>query len=180
MMSSQKLIKKMNNSIRVLNKFTIRSCKHFSSRPGRPGSSGLGKGVDLLADVNVDKRRLGIRGYTDKLFMVNETQVNQSVLLFSYHHLLWNAKTVDEITIENLSVFTLIYPTIEILLIGCGHGLTAPFNPSIVKHFRSKGIVIEPTSTISAASSFNILNSEGRNVAAALLTIEPTEPPLPY
>ena len=63
-----------------------------------------------------------------------------------------------------------IYPTIETLFIGCGDKFDRPFPESISKYFREKGIAIEPSDSVSAAGTFNILNGEGRNVAAALLT----------
>jgi len=59
------------------------------------------------------------------------------------------------------------------LFIGCGEVLDQQFPAEIVKHFREKGIVIEASNSVSAASTFNILNGEGRNVAAALLTKKP-------
>jgi NADH dehydrogenase [ubiquinone] 1 alpha subcomplex assembly factor 3 len=51
--------------------------------------------------------------------------------------------------------------------------MPGPLPKEIYDYFRSRGIVIEATSTANAASTFNILNAEGRNVAAALLTAEP-------
>ena len=46
-------------------------------------------------------------------------------------------------------------------------------SPEIVQYFKSKGIYVEATTSNSAASTFNILNAEERNVAAALLTMKP-------
>ena len=39
--------------------------------------------------------------------------------------------------------------------------------------FKQHGIIVEILTTVNAASTFNVLNSEGRNVAAALLTLKP-------
>lgn len=89
------------------------------------------------------------------------------------HFLLWNARSFEDITIKNLSIFPIIYPTIEILFIGCGERYTQALSPDIIKHFRNKGIVIEASSTANAASTFNMLASEGRKVACALLTMQP-------
>ena len=69
-------------------------------------------------------------------------------------------------------MFTLVYPTIEILFIGTGER-TKRVDPEITKYFKSKGIVLEVASTIHAASNFNVLNAEGRNIGAALLTLQP-------
>jgi uncharacterized protein len=44
---------------------------------------------------------------------------------------------------------------------------------SLLEYFKSKGISVEACTTPHAAGSFNILNAEGRNVVAALLTLKP-------
>ena len=54
-----------------------------------------------------------------------------------------------------------------------GENLTKQLPSNIINHMRSQGLVVEVTSTVSAASTFNILNQEGRNVAAAILTCQP-------
>lgn len=79
----------------------------------------------------------------------------------------------EDISLETLFLFPLLFPAMEVVFIGCGSSMPRLLAPEIYQHFRSKGIVIEATNTINAAASFNVLNSEGRNVCAALLTIEP-------
>ena len=44
------------------------------------------------------------------------------------------------------------------------------------EYFRDKGIALEVCATPFAAGVFNQLISEGRQVAAALLTLKPVEP----
>lgn len=133
--------------------------------------SGIGKGVDLFETI--DKQTQVIKGYTDNSFLINNVLVNQSVILFPQTMLLWDARDYDDITIESLSVFATIYPTIEILFIGCGEVMTKRFPKQIYDHYRDRGIVIEACDTKNAAATFNVLVSEGRNVGAALLTIQP-------
>ena len=114
-----------------------------------------------------------IRGYGDTSFQLNEVQVNQSVLVFSKSFLLWNAKTFADVTAENLGVFALMHPTPEVVFIGCGEVQPGRLPPDLVQFFKAKGIVVEASSTVNAAATFNILVAEGRNVAAALLTNQP-------
>lgn len=123
-----------------------------------------------------DKQIVNVRGYGDTSFQINEVQVNQSVLLFRKSFLLWNARTFKDITIESLSIFAMLHPTIEVLFIGCGEVQPSRLPPDLVQHFKVKGIVIEASTSINAAATFNILISEGRNVAAALLTNQPIDP----
>lgn len=125
--------------------------------------------------IEQDNQLISIKGYNEYSFQVNDVLVNQSVILLPKSFLLWNAKKFQDITIESLSIFPLIFPTIEIIFVGCGHRMIQPLPNEVTKYFRSKGIVLELSDSVNAASSFNMLNSEGRNVAAALLTQEPIE-----
>jgi uncharacterized protein len=61
---------------------------------------------------------------------------------------------------------------IEILLLGCGErmGLVPQ---SLRAPLRADGIVIEPMDTGAAARTFNLLLSEDRKVAAALIALGP-------
>lgn len=133
-----------------------------------------GMGFDVLgSDVYGNNDRTAIKALGDRGFLINNVAVGQSVLLFPNSFLAWRARTIMDITIENLEVFTLMFPTIEILFIGCGEKMTFRFPADIQEYFRSKGIIIEAMDTKNAASTFNIMNAEGRNVAAALLTLKP-------
>lgn len=134
----------------------------------------LARGMDdLLAPGPDEVQRPNILGFGDHAFQINNVLVRQSVIVMPDHFLLWNARSFEDITIKNLSIFPIIYPTIEILFIGCGERYTQALSPEIIKHFRNKGIVIEASSTANAASTFNMLASEGRKVACALLTMQP-------
>jgi len=125
-------------------------------------------------DLNISANQgLSILAFGDHCFQVNDILVRHSILLFKDHFLLWNANEFDDITIESLNIFTVLYPTIEILLIGCGEYQPKQIDSKIVQHFKSKGIVIEASHTSNAAATYNILISEERNVAAALLTMKP-------
>ena len=137
-------------------------------------SSGLPKGYDILSDDETSKK-VYIKGYGDNAFQINDYIVPNAVCLLPSSFFIWNCKQYSELTLEHLSLFTVVYPRIEILFIGCGETMPRLLDPKIVNHFRSKGIIVEPMSTKNAASTFNVLNGEGRNIAAALLTIKPLQ-----
>ncbi|PIK54900.1 putative NADH dehydrogenase [Apostichopus japonicus] len=78
---------------------------------------------------------------------------------------------VGDISKESLSLFHLLEPRVEILVIGTGsqwHRL----NPELHKFMRSKGIAMEVQVTPHACSTFNFLVGEGRVVAAGLIPPE--------
>jgi NADH dehydrogenase [ubiquinone] 1 alpha subcomplex assembly factor 3 len=140
-------------------------------------ASGLGKGVSILDEEALDstgKRRIQIKAYGDRVFLVDEILARQSVILMPHSFLLWNARTFEDISIESLAIFPFLFPGIEMLIIGCGKTQPKQLDPDIVRFFRSNGIVVEASNTVNASANFNVLNAEGRNVCAALLTLEPT------
>ncbi len=114
-----------------------------------------------------------VRGLGDSSFMINDIYVRQSVLLLPKSFFLWNAKKFEDISVDSLSLFSMLYPTIEVLFIGCGENQPGPGSVEIIKHFKKKGVVVEFSDTANAASTFNVLVGEGRNVGAALLTNKP-------
>mmetsp|Transcript_42754 Transcript_42754/g.84897 ORF Transcript_42754/g.84897 Transcript_42754/m.84897 type:complete len:171 (-) Transcript_42754:138-650(-) len=144
----------------------------MSMKPLWRWSGSLAPGLDDLLTPSRDEKAMKpiVVKYGDHAFQINNTLVRQSVMLLPNSFLLWNARTFEDITIKSLSVFTTLYPTVEIVFVGCGERMPRPISPEIVKHFRRRGIIIEATSTMNAASTYNILSAEGRNVAAALLT----------
>lgn len=136
------------------------------------------KGYDILGDtLEGEEMRSAIRAFGDRSFKVNNVVVRQSVLLFPHSFLAWNVHRIEDITIDSLAPFTLLYPTIDILFIGCGKTAPSPprLAPEIHQFFREQGIVLEVTTSAHAATTFNILNAEHRHVGAALLTMMPPD-----
>ncbi|MET1415566.1 Mth938-like domain-containing protein [Roseibium sp. HPY-6] len=60
---------------------------------------------------------------------------------------------------------------IEVLLVGTGRDLS-PLTPALKDLFREAGILADPMSTGAAVRTFNVLLSEDRAVAAALLAVD--------
>ena len=109
-----------------------------------------------------------VEGFTSNGFLVNNLELEGSVLCLPRSALLWAPQKVDEVTLGSLELIRLITPPIEILLIGCGDEPRRP-DPEIVESMRRCGIVVEQADSLTCLSTFNILNSEDRRVAAALL-----------
>ena len=66
--------------------------------------------------------------------------------------------------------FTQLADAVDILLIG--EGMTSkPMPPSERKKFQNIGVAVDVMDTASACRTFNVLTSEGRRVAAALMPI---------
>lgn len=83
----------------------------------------------------------------------------------------WNLTTPSEFSLEAFERVFEEQPDIEVLLVGTGPDLM-PLNPELKAAFRETGILADPMSTGAAVRTFNVLLSEGRAVAAALLAVD--------
>jgi uncharacterized protein len=83
----------------------------------------------------------------------------------------WAPKSPTEIDEASLARVFAEKADIDIFLIGCGRDpvlLPAPLR----EHLRSAGLSFDVLPTRAAASTYNVLLSEGRRVAAALIAVE--------
>ncbi|KAL4569611.1 hypothetical protein LXL04_025252 [Taraxacum kok-saghyz] len=127
--------------------------------------------INLIDNVPEDQSRL--QKYTDSGFTVNGVHYEGSLLCVGNLMLSWSPKKMSDITAERYVLFAYPYskqydPYQEILIIGTGRYIQ-PINPEIWKFIRSTGMKLEAIDSRNASSTYNILNEEGRIVAAALL-----------
>ncbi|KAJ7317119.1 hypothetical protein JRQ81_003281 [Phrynocephalus forsythii] len=85
----------------------------------------------------------------------------------------WNVGTHKDITAESLSLFRLLRPQIEILVLGTGTKVER-LDPAVLKLMRQCGIAVEIQDTPNACATYNFLISERRSTAAGL--IPPSRP----
>lgn len=78
----------------------------------------------------------------------------------------WNVTTFTALTTASFAEIVEINP--EVLLLGTGSKHQF-LHPKLAQNLTEKGIPIECMTTAAACRTYNILMSEGRNVAAALL-----------
>jgi uncharacterized protein len=113
-----------------------------------------------------------IRGYDQWGFDINGVNMRGSVLVFPSFTLLWDVQSVRDISVASLSPIHLLKPSIRILLVGTGARMLN-IHPELYGYFARRGVAVEPMATKHAMSTFNVLNGDGREVAAALLSEEP-------
>ena len=110
-----------------------------------------------------------IRNYSDGAFQINDDAIKGSVFLHPRQSKAWPAYTVDDITLNSiLDHLGDIRPSI--LLLGLGE---APKTRLWDLHqaLRAQNIGLEVMSTPAACRTWNVLLSEGRDVAAGLLAV---------
>ncbi|XP_027106668.1 uncharacterized protein [Coffea arabica] len=117
---------------------------------------------------NVPEDQLRFQQFTDTGFIVNGVNYEGSLLCIGNLLMSWSPKKFSEVNAESLSVFKTMRPIPEILILGCGRHIQ-PASPDLRQFIRSTGMKLEAIDSRNAASTYNILNEEGRIVAAALL-----------
>ncbi|XP_020081568.1 NADH dehydrogenase [ubiquinone] 1 alpha subcomplex assembly factor 3-like [Ananas comosus] len=122
--------------------------------------------INLIDTVPDDQLRF--QGYSDTGFTINKVKYEGSLLIVENKIMSWAPKKFSEITTESLSIFQVLRPVPEILILGCGRNVE-PVSPALRRFIRSTGMKLEAIDSRNAASTYNILNEEGRPVAAALL-----------
>ncbi|XP_062206100.1 uncharacterized protein LOC133907973, partial [Phragmites australis] len=122
--------------------------------------------INLIDSVPEDQLRF--QTYDDTGFKINNIKYEGSLLIVENRIMTWAPKTFAEITAESLSIFKVVHPIAEILILGCGRHIQ-PVSPELRKFIRSTGMKLEAVDSRNAVSTYNILNEEGRPVAAAVL-----------
>ncbi|KAG6630476.1 NADH dehydrogenase [ubiquinone] 1 alpha subcomplex assembly factor 3 isoform X1 [Carya illinoinensis] len=117
---------------------------------------------------NVPEDQLRFQRYTDTGFTVNGVDYEGSLLCIGNLLMSWAPKKFSEITPDSLSIFQTVRTIPEILILGCGRYIE-PVVPELRSFIRSTGMKLEVLDSRNAASTYNILNEEGRIVAAAFL-----------
>lgn len=107
-----------------------------------------------------------ITGYGADYVSVNGTRVQRSVLVLPDDLRDWDVDAFDALDVETFQ--RLAELPIEILLLGTGAKLRFP-HPRLTQPLSAAGIGLEVMATDAACRTYNILRSEDRKVAAALL-----------
>lgn len=124
--------------------------------------------MDITPVVSADRQL--IHGYGDLGFTITGLRHEGSVLVFPDRTLAWPVATVAELTLDALAPILAAEPRPAVLLLGCGKGMSVV--PRDIKAaLRAQGIVVEPMDTGAACRTYNVLLTEGRDVAAALIAV---------
>ena len=111
-----------------------------------------------------------IQGYGDGGFTISDQTYDHPVIIFPEQTILWQP---GDLTVPRLEAFSSVFdadPPVDILLVGCGR-ITLFIPPGFREMIREKGVVLEPMDTGSACRTYNVLLTEERRVAAALVPV---------
>lgn len=111
-----------------------------------------------------------IQAYGDMGFRIAGERLEGSQLVFPEWTLSWDVSSLQDITLESLSSLTEKAQEIDILVMGCGPRFQA--EPEQLRaRLREFSISLEWMDTAAACRTFNILLTEERRVAAALVAV---------
>lgn len=124
--------------------------------------------------MDISPRALGdrqlIQSYGEGRFRISGTVHDGGVLVFPERTLPWPVASIRGVTVDSLAEVTAAEPAVEILLLGCGSRFeTIP--AALKEALREAGVMIDSMDTGAACRTYNVLVSEGRRVAAALIAI---------
>lgn len=111
-----------------------------------------------------------ITGYGPGLFRIAGVACKGSVLVLPNRTLSWAVSDFTAIDIAGLEPVLSQDPPVDILLLGCGAAMQMPPR-DLRAALRARGVVLEPMETGAACRTFNVLLSEGRRAAAALIAL---------
>lgn len=110
-----------------------------------------------------------VESYGNGRFRVSGTVWESSILVFPEETLVWPVSAFADLSEESLAPVLAAQP--EVLLLGCGRRAEFP-SKAFRQSLRAAGVIVEPMDTGAAARTFNVLMTEGRRAAAALIAVD--------
>ena len=115
--------------------------------------------------------RKTIQAYGNGGFTIDRVRFEGSVLVFPLRVVAWPVTRFDEVTVDSVADALSGMSGVELLLVGCGtRGEPAP--AALRDGLREAGVVADFMDTGAACRTFNVLMSEDRRAAAALIAVE--------
>ncbi|XP_038668017.1 NADH dehydrogenase [ubiquinone] 1 alpha subcomplex assembly factor 3 [Scyliorhinus canicula] len=118
-----------------------------------------------------ESRDMFIDGYGKHGFTINGNRVFGPCAVLPQALLQWNVGSYKDVNEDSLSLFYILEPKIEILVLGLGER-SQRLDPKLLIFLKNKGIAVEVQDTPNACATFNFLTSERRCTAAALIPPE--------
>ncbi len=103
-------------------------------------------------------------------FKISGEQYQGSVLVRAERTMGWSIAAFSQLDSASLQPLVQSEPVPEILVLGTG-GRFEMITPGLRQAIRELGMVVEPMDTPAACRTFNVLQTEGRRVAAALIAL---------
>lgn len=118
----------------------------------------------------IPKNKKILNGYGNGIFKVNNDPYSGNIIICPDAVIPWEIENISLLDIKSLQSILNLKSEVELLVIGCGsEHVKLPLE--IIKAFREKNISVEVMTTGAACRTYNVLLSEGRQLAAALIAV---------
>ena len=108
-----------------------------------------------------------ITAYDRDFIEINKQRYQQNLIVMPNQLILdWSAKTFNSLSTQDFDTIAALNPEVVLLGTGATHQFV---HPKLTTALTEKGLAIECMTTDAACRTYNILMSEGRNVAAGLI-----------
>ena len=114
--------------------------------------------------------RMLIEGYGEGGFQISGERYSGSVIVMPEAVLPWDVADFAAFGPDSLAPLVGKEQEIDVLLLGCGPQI-ALLPRALRESFREQGLMPEPMDTGAACRTFNVLITEDRRVAAALIAV---------
>jgi len=123
--------------------------------------------IDMKLHLTQAENNNLITGYGSGFVEINKQRFNQALIVMPDKLILdWSAQDFTRLNELDFIQIATLNPEVVLLGTGSNHRFA---HPKLTATLSEKGISVECMTTHAACRTFNILMSEGRNVAAALL-----------
>ena len=119
---------------------------------------------------SVPEKSQVVESYGAGRFRVSGELYEGSILIGAEATRVWPVKRVEDVTIEALEPLFGMTSDFDILILGCGPTLAMIPQP-LRQALRERGVVLELMDTGAACRTYNVLLSEARRVAAAIIAV---------
>ena len=112
-----------------------------------------------------------VESYGGGRFRVSGVVHEGSILITPEVTLNWDVHDWAQVDLASLEPLLALDPAVKILILGCGPAI-AQVPRALREAVRERGPVLEPMDSGAACRTYNVLMSEERSVAAALIAVE--------
>lgn len=115
--------------------------------------------------------RVPLEAYGDGGFRLGGGRIDGSIMLLPERADPWPVNDLSEVKLKDLAPVLSLGNAIEFVLIGTGEDMTRP-PAEVMKAFAELNIGVEFMATGAACRTYNLLISEGREIAAVLIAVD--------
>nr|CAG8434685.1 7034_t:CDS:10 [Entrophospora candida] len=173
----------LTKNIKDLYKYSSSLYHSSSINHGQQKNSTSSVPFTNMFDDSISRSSILINRLTKHGFVTsNNLKIRGPILILNKNLFLWDVPqkvngggkgVFDEWNKDFLKIFEIVIPKPELLIFGTGQRFV-PIPLEIKNYIYDLGMQLDAMDSDNAASTFNVLTEEGRNVAAALLPIYPT------